>query len=137
MIEMSQVSSKTPIILVPGNHEHITPDDEMLMIAGFRIYGMDKDMACGLYIGNSYLVIFDPYDVVYGFPERVKTLKTLKHQLEKSKNTKRFLLTASHYPLTCSGTPPCPKNYKLLAKHFDLLLEYGASFYIGAHAHSF
>jgi len=91
-----------------------------------------------LYIGNLFLAPFDPTNLLYiDITNKNSSYDALKTQLKIGKNTSRFVVPYSHYPLICNGAPPCPKNFKILQKHFDLMLHEGCSLYIGAHSHSY
>ena len=75
---LEEVSYKTPIIHVPGNHERKTPDAALLFNSSFKIYGLDKKLATGLSLGSLFILPFDPYNVIYGYTEPLSTLDALK-----------------------------------------------------------
>ena len=58
---LSQVSPRWPLILNPGNHEHKTDEDEILMNASYEIYGNDQKKVPVLDSGLFSLVIINSY----------------------------------------------------------------------------
>lgn len=100
---LEQVSYKTPIIHVPGNHERRTPDAALLFNSSFKIYGLDKKLATGLSLGSLFILPFDPYNVIYGYTEPLSSLDALKAELKRGVESGRFIMPCSHYPLICSG----------------------------------
>lgn len=69
------------------------------------MYKIDVEFASGLEFGSAYLAPFDPFQQVYN--DNVKrdiALENMKKVLEKAVITERFIVSSSHYPMSCSGT---------------------------------
>lgn len=75
---MEIFSKKLPFFIAPGNHERRTVDAALLFNETFKVYGVDKKLATGIYYGSVFLTMFDPYNYVYGKNESISCLDALK-----------------------------------------------------------
>ena len=100
---MEDFSPRVPFFFTPGNHERRTVDAALLFNETFKVYGVDKTLATGIYFGSVFLAMFDPYNVIYGKVEDISSLEALKAQLAKGVQSGRFIIPYSHYPLQCSA----------------------------------
>ena len=84
------------------------------------MYKIDVEFASGLEFGSAYLAPFDPFEQVYNNDLiRDIALENMKKVLEKAKGSGRFIVSSSHYPMSCSGTDEnCVDLPKKLARYW-------------------
>jgi hypothetical protein len=134
---LSQVGSVWPCILVPGNHEYNTVNDYMLYSQSFEVYDILKSNVSSLDLGVFTLVMFEPYGIIFENATTSALLRELKMHLDSASKTKP-IITASHYPLACSGeSGHCKKERKILHEFFSLMIDYNVVLYLGAHFHTY
>ena len=62
----SNIFPHIPIVMITGNHEYNTKDNWNLFTQSYELYGLNTDKISSLTLGNTHLVNFDPYDLLYG-----------------------------------------------------------------------
>lgn len=99
---------------------------------------MNTNLVTGFQFGDSYFLLFDPYNFVYFKNETINSLEALKSQLVIAKATGLFVIPVSHYPLVCSGESDfCQQRLARMYPYFDSMLAAGVSLYLGAHTHDY
>ena len=133
-----EIASVTPTIHAPGNHEHYTDDDELLFRTSFKTYGVEEDRAVGIYLGNLFLIPFDPYYEVYKYEITKSAYDALVSVIKAGHSSGRFLLPFSHYCMTCSTEfGQCDGIFKQIRGFFDMMVDEGITLYLGAHTHAY
>lgn len=70
------------------------------------MYGLDITNVTGITMGVMYLVLFDPYDLLYSAALRGTdpVFEGVDRLLRQTRGKGQFVVPISHYPLICSGS---------------------------------
>lgn len=72
---LSQVASRWPLILNTGNHEHLTPEAEMIQEKSFEVYGNGMNRLTILNLPFVSWLMVDPYRIVFKNEDPSELLK--------------------------------------------------------------
>jgi hypothetical protein len=75
---LSRSGRFVPVLMIAGNHEHNSDDDELLFYSTFEQYGADQIFASGLGVGPAFIATFDPFVDVYN----MTTLRNLRSEIK-------------------------------------------------------
>ena len=136
---LTDTAASLPIIMITGNHEYNTKDNWNLFTQSFELYGLDKLFFTGLTLGSTYLINFDPFDLLYSKSSGSDDIfNGVNDLLKKTKDNGQFVIPISHYPLVCSGSSSfCTKCRTDMKDYWMAMLDNGVSLYIGAHYHTY
>jgi hypothetical protein len=134
---LAQISSLWPLIFCPGNHEYKSNDDKEIMISSFPIYGIMDRYVTSINFHQFSLLIFDPYDILYRHKHHKSILQNFEEEIKGLKKRGKPIITASHYPLLCSGKSSCWETEGTLRSFYEMMVDEGVALYIGAHWHSY
>lgn len=138
MIMLSQVSSRMPLIINPGNHAYKSPQDLVLFNASFETYGNMENHVTYLDLGLFTFVLYDPYSILYEDAPVEPILNSLKDVISTSKKNfpTKPVIAASHYPIACSGkSKDCVDIEVTLRDLYESFVDLKMLLYLGAHLH--
>lgn len=98
------VTKSIPLIFATGNHEYASDDNYELFRQSFQMYHIDTKFASGLAFGSAFLAPFDPFVQVYEEVDVDPALENYRAVLAAGKESGRFIVSSSHYPMACSGS---------------------------------
>ena len=130
--------SQVPCAFVPGNHDDYSDDDKILLNSTFLLYNVTLNTATGFAFGDTYIILYDPYNVLEEFDEPVSSLDMLKAELQRGEELGLFIIPMSHYPIICNGENiRCSKQGLALYPYHAAMMDAGVNLHIGAHAHEY
>ena len=62
---LSQVGSRWPVIVNTGNHERKNIEDTVLLNNTFQTYNNVQNLYATLDLGSFFLLMYDPYFILY------------------------------------------------------------------------
>lgn len=100
---------------------------------------MDTEFATYLELGPLYLLPFDPYHILYDKKiAKDPAIDKFNSIMKSAKESNKFIVPTSHYPLACSGTSKnCKSDRNDLKAYWKTMFDTDISLYIGAHYHSY